>query len=261
MERTSPAPAPWATQTVLLTQRLVVSSIRNPAMPINLLLAIVFLLVYDGSLGGSPAVRGLVGENYVNYILPAAVMAASVAGGAAGLTLVVDLQSRYFFRLLTMPIRRSALVAAAVLVGAIQVGFQTTAIIAAALLLGADPQGGVAGLLMIVAIALLWGLGFAAFSTTVGLLTRDPQITAAAGFIFVPLVFMSPLLLPLDQLKPWIQSVATVNPANYVMLGMRSLMTEGWRWDEITGALTASACFAAVMLAGALVSIRRSASS
>jgi ABC-2 type transport system permease protein len=258
MDRSPTAAAPWIVQAFLLTRRLIATSLWNPVLAINLVLAIVFLLVYDGSLGGSPVVLGLVGGNYVNYILPAAVLAASVAGGAAGLAVVNDIKSRYLFRLLTMPIRRSALVTAAMLVGALQVVLQTTAVIVAALVMGADPQGGATGLLAIVLIALLWGLGFAGYSVIVGLLSRDPQITAAAGFIFVPLVFMSPLLVPLDQLKPWMQDVASVNPANYVMRGMRSLMTTGWEWDRIAGALLASTGFALVTLLGALLLIRRS---
>jgi ABC-2 type transport system permease protein len=255
-ERPAAAP-PWIVQAVLLTWRVTVIAARSPVLVINLVLAIVFLLVYDGSLGGSPVVLGLVGGNYDNYILPAAVLAAAVAGGAAGLILVVDLQSRYFFRQLTMPVRRSALVAAVVVVGALQVALQTVAVIVAALLMGADPRTGVGGLLVILAIALLWGLGFAGYSVVVGLLTRDVQITAAAGFVFVPLVFMSPLLVPLDQLKPWMRAAASVNPASYVMGGMRSLMTTGWQPGRIAGALAASGCFALVMMLGAALLIRR----
>jgi ABC-2 type transport system permease protein len=253
----SRAVAPWATQAVVLTKRLVGISLRNPALLLNLVLAIVFLLVYDGSLGGSPVVLGLVGGNYVNYILPAAVLAASVAGGAAGLTVVADLESGYLARLLTMPIRRSALVASVVLVGALQVGLQATAVIVAALLMGADPHTGLAGLLVIVLLALLWGFGFAGYSTIVALLTRDAQITAAASFIFVPLVFMSPLLVPLDQLKPWVRAVSSVNPASYVMGGMRSLMTTGWDPGRIADGLLASGCFALVTVLGALLVVRR----
>jgi ABC-type multidrug transport system permease subunit len=256
MDRPASAP-PWIAQAALLTWRVMATSMRNPVLVINLVLAIVFLLVYDGSLGGSPAVLGLVGGNYDNYILPAAVLAAAVAGGAAGLILVVDLQSRYFFRQLTMPIRRSALVAAVVVVGALQVALQTVAVIVAALLMGADPHTGVSGLLAIVAIALLWGLGFAGYSVIVGLITRDVQITAAAGFIFVPLVFMSPLLVPLDQLKPWMRTASSVNPASYVMGGMRTLMTAGWDTGRIAGALAASGCFALVTVLGAVLLIRR----
>lgn len=253
-ERVPPPSRPlgWAMQTLLLTRRAALLTVRSPVLVLNLALAIVFLLVYDGSLGGSRAILQLVGGNYYNYILPAAVLAASVAGGAAGLSLVGDIKSRYLFRQLTMPLSRSALVASAVLVGALQVVLQTVVIIALALALGAHPRTGAAGLTVITALGLLWGLGFAGYSVIVGVLTRDIQITSAAGFLFVPLVFMSPLLLPADQMKPWMRDAASVNPASYVIQGMRSLMISGWDAARVRDALIASACFALVTLAGAV---------
>lgn len=248
---------PWRRQLAMLTARSLVVSARNPVVAINTGLAIFFILVYDGSLGGSPVVLSLVGGNYFNFILPAAILAASVAGGAAGIALVTDLQSNYFYRQLTMPVSRVALICATILVGAIQVVVQTIAVIGVALLLGAKPHGGIAPLGVICLLALLWGLGFAGYSVLIAILTRDAQVTSAASIVFLPIIFLSPLLLPEDQLRPWVQSASSVNPASYTLKAMRDLLTSGLPGAHLTAALIASGIFASLTLGGAILALRR----
>jgi ABC transporter DrrB family efflux protein len=247
----------WARQLAMLTGRSLVVSARNPVVAVNTGLAIFFLLVYDGSLGASASVLGLVGGNYYNFILPAAILAASVAGGAAGIALVTDLQSNYFFRQLTMPVSRTALLFATILVGGIQVVVQTVAVIGVAILLGADPHGGVVALLVICCLALLWGLGFAGYSVLVAILTRDAQITSAASLVFLPVIFLSPLLLPEDQLRPWVQTASSVNPASYTLKAMRELLASGLPGTHLGDALLASGIFASLMLGAAIVALHR----
>src|SRR5262245_41995820 len=98
-------PPPWLAQIRLLTSRVAVEALRNPVLILNLLLALLFLVVYDGTVGGVPLLVSFADGNYYNFILPAAILAASVGGGAAGLLLVADIRSGYLRRQLTMPIR------------------------------------------------------------------------------------------------------------------------------------------------------------
>lgn len=249
--------ATWAMQVWLLTARLGVETLKNPVLLLNLVLAVFFLLVYDGSLGGTDLLVELAHGNYYDFILPAAVLAASVAGGAAGLMLVSDMTSRYLYRQLTMPIRRSALVSAALLVAALQVMLQAAAVIGVGLLLGADPEAGLGGIAVVLCLALAWGLGFAGYSVIVGAVSRDVQLTSAANLIFIPLIFMSPLLVPFEYLKPWVQDLSGLNPASYVMEGMRSLTVFGWRSEPLLKAFAACASFALITVMGAVVVVRR----
>jgi len=249
-------PPPWLPQVKLLTSRVAVEAFRNPVLILNLLLAMLFLVVYDGTVGGVPLLVGFAGGNYYNFILPAAILAASVGGGAAGLLLVSDIRSGYLRRQLTMPIKRSALIASLVLTSAFQVVLQASIVIAFGIALGADPETGVAGVLCVLGLAFVWGLGFAAYSVAVAVLTRDTQMTSAANLIFIPLIFLSPLLVPYEYLKPWMQTAADFNPARYVTEGMRSLLIEGWDGPMLAKALAASLAFAFVMATAALTVIR-----
>lgn len=249
-------PPPWLVQVELLTSRVTTEAFRNPVLILNLVLALLFLVVYDGTVGGVPLLVEFAGGNYYNFILPAAILAASVGGGAAGLLLVSDIRSGYLGRQLTMPIRRSALVVSLVLTSAFQVVLQASIVILAGIALGADPKTGFLGIVCILALAFVWGLGFAAYSVAVAILTRDMQMTSAANLIFIPLIFLSPLLVPYEYLKPWMQTAANFNPARYVTEGMRSLLIEGWDVSKLTDALLASLAFGLVMGIVALAVIR-----
>lgn len=250
-------PASGVAQLALLTRRFAWLTLRNPAVPLNLALAIFYLIIYDGTLGGSEAIVKLTGGNYYNFILPVAILAASVAGGAAGLALVSDLESGYFRRQLTMPVSRGAIVGAAMLMGALQVVLQTVVVLGVGLLLGADPKAGAGGLAVLILIALVWGLGFAGYSVAVGLLTGDAQVTQAAGLIFLPLIFLSPVFVPASELKGWVQSLSSVNPTRYVLEGMRSLLIDGWDGGQLLAAALAGGGFTVVMVSWGVYTARR----
>jgi ABC-2 type transport system permease protein len=248
--------SPWVVQLRLLTGRVAVESFRNPVLGLNLILAILFLLVYDGTVGDLSLFVGFANGNYYNFILPAAILAAGVGGGAAGLLLVADIQSGYLLRQLTMPIRRSALIASLVIVAAVQVVLQAGVVIGAALLFGAEPETGLLGILGVLGLAFVWGAGFGGYSVAVALISEDTQITSAANLIFIPLIFFSPLLVPYEHLKPWMQLVADVNPTRYLMEGMRSLMISGWNERKLVEALLAGLAFGSAMGALALAAVR-----
>jgi ABC-2 type transport system permease protein len=251
-----PPAADFRTQVQLLTVRATIGTLRNPVLIVNLILALLFLVVYDGTVGGLNLFATFGGGNYFTFILPAAILAASIGGGAAGLSLVSDIESGYLQRQLAMPIRRSALVISLVIVAALQVVLQATLVILVGLLLGAESATGVLGLLCVLGLAFVWGAGFAAYSIAVAISSRDIQVTAAANLIFIPLIFFSPLLVPYRYLEPWMQAAADVNPTRYVMEGMRSLLITGWSAQPVIEAATATCLFGFGMGALALAVLR-----
>jgi ABC-2 type transport system permease protein len=154
-------------------------------------------------------------------------------------------------------VSRTALVLAPMIVGAIQVVIQSVVVFAIGWGLGADPATGVGGVVVVLLLALFWGLGFAGFSVAVGLHTGNAQAAQSATLIFFPLIFLSPIFLPEDQLKDWMQTVSTVNPTTYALQGMRSLLIEGWNAEDIGAAVAAIGGFVALTLGFAVLVARR----
>lgn len=247
-------PAPLATQVRLLTGRLIRKVLREPAVTIpNLAISAFFLFTYNGAFGSSGVTSFPgVGGNYLNFILPVTVLFSSISGGAAGLTLVQDLETGYFRRQLAMPLSRSAIVLAAILLGAIQVLVQACLIMTIGLLMGANPATGIGGIFALLGFALLWGMGFAGYSVATGLKTGNAQAAQAATFIFFPLMFLAPVFLPMEQLAGWIQAIAKVNPTTYMLEAMRSVMITGWVASSLLKGLLAGGIFALVTLTAAV---------
>jgi ABC-2 type transport system permease protein len=242
----------------LLSRRVLRRTLRTPASTLpNGILAVFMLIAYNGLLGDSPQVQSVTGGNYVNFVLPVALLSGALSAANAGLLLVGDLDDGYLDRLLTQPLSRRAMLAAPVLVAAAQVTIQSIVIVVVGIAIGGDPQEGLPGVLVVIGLTLVWAIGFAAYSIAVGLRTGNPEGTLAACFLLFPLVFLGPAFLPTDQLQDWVQVVADVNPAAYLMEAMRSPLVDGWDWGTLWPGLLAGALFAAAMWALALREVNR----
>jgi len=214
--------------TLHLYRRLVRQSLRSPETYVNVVLSLFFLAVYTGAFGGSDAIERLTGASFLTFILPLSILNAAIAGSAAGQVLVADLESGYLRRLLSLPVARTALVLAPMLFGATLVTVQATLVLLVGLLVGADLEAGIGGGLVVLALALLWGLAFGGYSVATGLLAGNAAGAQTAVFVFFPLIFLAPTFLPRDQLQGWLETVAAVNPTTYVLEAMRSVLIEGW---------------------------------
>jgi ABC-type multidrug transport system permease subunit len=214
--------------TAQLYVRLARQSLRDPATYGNVLLSLFFLAVYTGAFGDAQAIERLTGASFLTFILPLSILNAAIAGSAAGQVLVADLESGYLRRLLSLPVPRTVLVLAPMLLGATLVAVQATLVLVVGVLVGADVEAGAGGALVVLGLALLWGLAFGGYSVATGLLAGNAAGAQTAVFIFFPLTFLAPTFLPRDQLQGWLASVAAANPTTYVLEAMRSVLIDGW---------------------------------
>jgi len=235
--------------TFQLYGRLLRQARRDPSTYINLVLSLFFLAVYTGAFGGAGEIERLTGASFVTFILPLSILNAAITGSAAGQVLVADLESGYLRRLLSLPVARSALVLAPMLLGATLVMVQATLVLVVGVLAGAELEAGLGGGLVVLALALLWGLAFGGYSVATGLLAGNAAGAQTAVFIFFPLTFLAPTFLPREQLQGWLETVSAANPTTYVLEAMRSVLIEGWD----AGALLAGFGVVAVLCALSLL--------
>jgi ABC-2 type transport system permease protein len=252
-------PAGQKTQIAVLARRMLEELLAAPAPLIGtLLLAPGYLLFQNALFGGVVGSASGVEGDYLGFIVPGAVLLATVAAGNAGFAVLRDKEDRYFDRLLTMPISSIAVTAPPLIFGAAFAIANATMVLSIAFCLGHGPATGVPGAMAMLALAGVCGLTIAGFLVTVALVTESMELLQLADLACFPLLFLSPMALPQDEFNGWLQTLASINPATYAVGGLRSLMSEGWVASELLPAFTVAVACAAAMLALAALAARQS---
>src|SRR5207237_5661704 len=131
-------------------------------------------------------------------------------------------------------------------------------VLLAGLALGARIESGFLGAVVIVLLASLFGVAYAGFGILVALRTRNVQATQSSFLLFFPLLFLTPNFVPFDRLSPLMETLARINPVSYVIVGLRSLVINGWVLGQIGVCVLVTAVMGAVLTALSLRTIARS---
>lgn len=233
---------PFLLQVTTMAWRSLVVNFRTPAAILPpLILGGFFLLVYEASLGGASGfIPGLRGSAYINFILPLSIVSSALSGaGVAGQSIVRDIESGYFDKLMLTPVSRAALILGPTIAGAITLAIQASFIVFVGSFMGLDPVTGFAGILAVIGMALLLGLSFAGFTIGIALLSGNAAATQSGNFLFFPLTFLTATFVPLNLLQGWLKTAATFNPITYILDGMRTIMLVGWDMPVILTAIGA----------------------
>lgn len=250
---------PLLLQITTLAWRSLVTTFRTPAAIIpGIIISVFFLFVYTGSLGNaSNFLPGLAGKSYLAFILPVSIVSSALSGaGVAGQAIVRDIENGYFDKLLLTPISRGALLLGPMIAGAITLGLQTVIVLAVGLLLGLESATGFIGLLVVVALALILGVGFSGFTVAIALRTGSAAATQGGSFLFFPLTFLTATFVPVSLLSGWIKTAAVYNPITYILEAMRSVLLEGWQVEVLARGLTSAVVLGVVLFVFALLSLR-----
>jgi ABC-2 type transport system permease protein len=223
------------TEVLLLGRRAVREIARYPEATIpTLFIPLFFLAVNIGQISktfpsSTPFLRG---QGYVAFQLPVSLMFA-VATATSGLALVTEIDLGYFDKLRVAPIRRSSIIFGRLSADLVRGILTSTVVLLAGIAFGARIQSGVAGAVLIVLLSALFGVAYAGFGILIALRTRNVQATQASFLLFFPLLFLTPNFVPFDRLESVMQTLARINPVSYVIVGVRSLVIDGWDAGKI----------------------------
>ena len=244
---------------LLLGRRAVREIARYPEATIpTLFIPLFFLAVNIGQVSETfPSTTPFLnGQGYVAFQLPVSLVFAT-ATAASGLALVTEIDLGYFDKLLVAPIRRSSLILGRLMADLVRGLIASTFVLVAGIALGARIETGVPGAIVLVILSALFGVAYAGFGILVALRTRNVQATNTSFLIFFPLLFLTPNFVPFDLLSPLMETLARLNPISYVLVGMRSLVIDGWDLGKLAAAVAVIFGMGALLTALSLRAIAR----
>ncbi len=189
------------------------------------------------------------------FMMPTAILIGVTGVSRAG-ALVMDIQNGYFDRLLLTPVRRLGILLGHMVADVGIACLLTVPILMLGVSLGVRIKSGPAGLLVFIAMSALWSLAFAGFGYAIALKTGNPAAVQSSFLLFFPFLFMTSSYVPRTQLTGWLNTIAAWNPVTYVLEGQRSLVTQGWQWDQLGKALLAIGVVGLVSMSLCLAALR-----
>jgi oleandomycin transport system permease protein len=193
------------------------------ALLMPIVFTLLFVYVFGGAVGGS-----LGGDRsvYINYIIPGLMamgglnIAMSVGSGVND-----DFNKGVMDRFRTMPIARSSVLIAKLVVETGRMLVSTVILLTLAFLIGFDLKTGPLELLAAVALALLFGSSLTWVFMLLGLSMKTPQAVQGIGFlVLMPLQFGSSIFAPPATMPGWMEAFTKYNPLSNLADAARALM-------------------------------------
>ena len=201
-------------------------------------------------------------SSYVTFFTAAVIIQTVISSAMqSGIGMVTDLESGYMDKMRVAPIHRSAILMGKVLSDGVRILIQTVVILALGFVLGVVITTGVGGLVLLLAIAMAFGIAWSGISTFIGLATKNSETTLMVSILTTfPLLFLSTAMMPKPLLAPWVQTVATYNPMTYIADAMHALVIRGFDWTVLGYALLTILAVGVVSLSATTSMFRRTVS-
>lgn len=244
--RARPRPASALSATLTLGWRALLKIKHVPfqlfdvtAFPI--MFTLLFTFLFGGALEGSP-------RAYIQYLAPGIVVQTIVFITVyTGVGLNADIQRGLFDRFRSLPMWQPAPLFGALAGDMFRYSLASLIVLVVAFILGFRPQGGPVGVLLAVALVLLFGFSVSWIWIIIGMKVKTPESVMTTSFLFLmPLTFASDIFVRLDTMPGWLRAVVGNNPVTHLAAASRGLMQGEPVWTDAAWVVAASALIVAV---------------
>ncbi|MDZ7728532.1 MAG: ABC transporter permease [Dehalococcoidia bacterium] len=206
-----------------------------------IMFVLMFTYLFGGALAGSP------GE-YLQFLLPGIVVQTVVMITMyTGMTVNKDIEKGVFDRFRSLPVWRPSFMVGALLGDTARYSMASAIIVGLGLLLGFRPEGGAPGVILAVALVLVFAFGVSWIWTTLGMIMRSEQaVMMATMSVLFPVTFVSNIFVDPATMPGWLQAFVDRNPISILTDASRGLMAGSADWSSIGIVLAISAGMTAV---------------
>lgn len=234
-------------QAMALAGRSARSTLRQPEMWLPSLIFPLMIAAVNNSamaravnLPGFPPV-----DSVLQFLLPATIVQGVMFGAiSGGSDLALDIQNGFWERLVASPVSRPAILIGRLTGGALLGACQTVVFVAIFALFGARVDGGPAGVLVLMGMAVMVTLMIGGITAAVGVRTGSQETVDAAFPLVFILLFMSSAFFPTALMSGWFRSVAEHNPLSWMIDGARHQVIVGFDASEALQAVLVPAVIA-----------------
>jgi ABC-2 type transport system permease protein len=206
-----------------------------------IMFTLMFTYLFGGALAGST-------QEYLQFLLPGILVQANVMITMnTGITLNTDIQKGVFDRFRSLPVWRPSPLVGALLGDVMRYSIGSAIVITLGLVLGFRPEGGAVGVVLSVALLLVFSFCLSWLWTMLSLILRTPNSVAGVSMmVMFPLTFVSNIFVDPKTMPGWMQAVIEVNPITHLATVVRGLMHGSVPAGEIGWVLVSSVLLVAV---------------
>ena len=217
-----------------------------------LMMTLMFTYLFGGALAGSP-------RAYVQFLIPGIVVQTIVFITIyTGVGLNTDITKGLFDRFRSLPMWQPAPIFGALAGDLFRYSVASALILIVGFILGFRPQGGAIGVVLAVALVMVFCFALSWCWIIIGMLVRSPESVMTTSFLFLmPLTFASNIFVDLNTMPPWLQEVVGRNPVTHLANASRALMHGQPAARDVIWVLVASAVIVAIAAPAAMRMYRK----
>ena len=206
-----------------------------------LMMTLMFTYLFGGALAGSP-------RAYVQYLIPGIVVQTIVFITVyTGVGLNGDIGKGLFDRFRSVPIWQPAPIFGALLGDVFRYSLAATMVLTLGVIMGFRPAAGVVGVVLAVALIIVFASSLSWIWIIVGMLVKSPESVMTSSFLLLfPLTMASNIFVDPRTMPGWLQRVVALNPVTHLANASRGLMHGNVDASNVVWVLVASAAITAV---------------